>query len=94
MDLLKNIIYLVISAISIGATLFTVFGIFFHFKYKLKSHDIRINNLEKQNGSFEKTVRITNRKLGIIEKNLIRLMEKQKLEPVRDLFKEEEDECL
>jgi len=46
---------------------------------KLKSHEERIGRLEDQNC-------ITDRKLDILHANVVRLLEKFKIEPVQDLF--------
>ena len=46
---------------------------------KLADHEERINRLEDQNC-------ITDRKLDILHANVVRLLEKFKIEPVQDLF--------
>ena len=54
----------------------------------------RMDALEKKSEKREETHtnwnKSINRKLLVIEKNLVMLLEKQKLEPVRDLFGEED----
>lgn len=78
MEKLKDAVWLLIVG---GGGIVSIVGTYFGFRFKIRNHETRINRLEEGNES-------TVRKLSIIEKNLVKIMEKMEIEPVRDLFGE------
>lgn len=70
------------------ALLFFLIGTYWYFHYKIKSHDKRICDIESQCKDHQKYYRSVDRKLLIIERNLVAVMGKLKVKPVRELLED------
>ena len=79
---IKDIIYIGSAFLSL---LFLIIGTYWRFHYKIKRHEERIVAIERQQKEQEGYYKRVDRTLMIIERNLVKVMEKLNVEPVRDL---------
>jgi|GEM_PF-1897638 len=85
METTKDIIYIVSATVSLLFIVAGIFGIYWKFHFRMARHDERITKLELYREGQEGYFREVDRKLMIIERNLVKVMEKLNVEPVRDL---------
>ncbi len=88
METTKDIIYIVSAIVSLLILIAGLFGIYWKFHFKIKRHDERITKLEQRDKEQEDYYKKVDRKLFVIERNLVKVMEKLNVEPVRDLCEE------
>lgn len=81
-DSIKDIIYIGSAFFSL---LVLITGTYWNFRFKMRRHEERIGRLEEQQKSQDDHYKKTERKLMIIERNLVKMMEKFNVKPVRDL---------
>lgn len=79
---IKDIIYIGSAFVSLLAL---ITGTYWNFRFKISRHEERIERLEEQFNEQEEYFKKTERKLMIIERNLVQMMEKLDIKPVRDL---------
>jgi hypothetical protein len=83
MGTVKDIIWI---GITILGGVLTVAGVYWRIHYRLKDHDSRICDNTSRIETLEKGDTKTDHKLDILSRNLVRIMEKLEIEPIRDLF--------
>ncbi|TAL31570.1 MAG: hypothetical protein EPN93_17395 [Spirochaetes bacterium] len=86
MELIKDASGAVVAA---GGMLASVIGFYFWVRYKIRRHDEKLKDHETRLCTVEGNASKTDRKLNIMHRNLVKLMEHQKVEPVKDLFENE-----
>lgn len=60
-------------------------GTYWNFRFRLNRHEERIERLEEQQKTQDDYFKKTERKLMIIERNLVKMMEKMEVKPVIEL---------
>jgi hypothetical protein len=65
-----------------------IIGTYWNFYYKIKKQDERITAIELQKKEQENYYKSVDKKLMVIERNLVKVMDKLNVEPVRDLCDE------
>lgn len=86
MEQVKDWIYVIVIG---GGALTAIGRSVFLACQRIKKHDERLDDHEERIGCLESEDSITNRKLEILNANVVQLLNKFKLEPVRDLFNDE-----
>lgn len=86
MDIITDTSSAVVAA---GGILATVIGFYFWVRYKIRKHDDALRNHETRLCAVEAGAHSAGRKIDIVHRNLVKLMEAQQIEPVRDLFENE-----
>jgi len=79
---IKDFIYVGSAFLSLLAL---ITGTYWNFHFKIIRHEERIEKLEEQQRAQEDYFKKTERKLMIIERNLVKMMEKLDVKPVIEL---------
>jgi hypothetical protein len=84
---IKDLLYIIITA---GGVLVAIIGVYWRIKFKLKENDKvsreqekRIERLEAVSQRLQRSI---DKKMMFIEMNILRLLEKQGIEPAQKLF--------
>ena len=85
MTLIKDIIYIIVIA---GGALLSIVGIYWRFHFRIKKNSETLENHEQRINKLEKGDTKTAHKLDILQRNVVKIMERWDIEPVRDLFED------
>ena len=81
-DSIRDLIYIGSAFLSL---LILITGTYWNFRFRLNRHEERIERLEEQQKAQDDYFKKTERKLMIIERNLVKMMEKLEVKPVIEL---------
>lgn len=82
---------LITILMTVGGALVAIVGVYWRMRYKFKDHTKQFCDHERRIARIEAREKRHTMMLMVIEKNLMRLMEKLEVEPVQTLFDDEED---
>lgn len=88
---LKDIIYIIVT---LGGVFATVIGFYWRTRFVLErsekqfcEQELRLSRVEQRTERIQRTIE---RKINVIEKNIVRILEKLDIEPAHTLFDDEE----
>ena len=87
MSEIKDLLYIIITA---GGVLVAIIGMYWRMKYQFKENDKAFcdqnRRIERLEAVSQRLHRSINKKMMFIEMNILRLLEKQGIEPAQKLF--------
>lgn len=88
---IKDFLYIIIT---IGSIVVAIVGLYWRMRFQYEKverqfceQDERLQRIEKQTNRMQRAIE---RKINVIEKNIVRLLEKQGIEPAQTLFEDDE----
>lgn len=85
MDILKDFVWLLVFG---GGAVVSILSVYFTINFGMRRHEEKLNSHEKRICKLEKGDTKSERKLDVLQRNVVKIMEHLKIEPVRDLFEE------